>query len=398
VRPHLYDDASTSAFVVLGCMLSFAAVTLVSQHQSLLLRPLRPLVDQPSQTGLATRLAVAYPTAKGFRTGATLAMYSVVVLVIVLLIQISAILDAGIDGAVADATGGWALRVDYNPSTPISEPERALTTGQFAGRVSTVAPLLVATAEADDPLHRTTDSLPVVAVGVPSQLADTAPTLDKHLESLPDDAAAWRLVLADPAYVMVDSYYGSSAGPQGEPISPGSTITLTDPSTGRQLKRAVAGVVSDGTAFYGIGGAEFRYPVLMSQPAADMAFGQAARASSLLLGTPRGQSAERLATDLQGQFLPNGLVATDLRRTVEDGFAASRQFFRLMQGYLALGLLVGITSLGVIMVRAVRERRRTIGVLRAHLASGRGRCNGHSWRRARSLPSKVSRSAPCSAS
>jgi putative ABC transport system permease protein len=39
--------------------------------------------------------------------------------------------------------------------------------------------------------------------------------------------------------------------------------------------------------------------------------------------------------------------------------------FRLMQGYLATGLLVAITGLGVVMVRSVRERRRTIGVLRA---------------------------------
>ena len=36
-----------------------------------------------------------------------------------------------------------------------------------------------------------------------------------------------------------------------------------------------------------------------------------------------------------------------------------------MQGFLALGLFVGIAGLGVVMVRAVRERRRTIGVLRA---------------------------------
>jgi putative ABC transport system permease protein len=36
-----------------------------------------------------------------------------------------------------------------------------------------------------------------------------------------------------------------------------------------------------------------------------------------------------------------------------------------MQGYLALGLLVGIAGLGVVMVRAVRERRRQIGMLRA---------------------------------
>jgi putative ABC transport system permease protein len=36
-----------------------------------------------------------------------------------------------------------------------------------------------------------------------------------------------------------------------------------------------------------------------------------------------------------------------------------------MEGYLGLGLLVGIAGLGVVMVRAVRERRRQIGMLRA---------------------------------
>jgi putative ABC transport system permease protein len=41
------------------------------------------------------------------------------------------------------------------------------------------------------------------------------------------------------------------------------------------------------------------------------------------------------------------------------------QFMRLIQGYLALGLIVGIAGLGVVMVRAVRDRRHHIGVLRA---------------------------------
>jgi putative ABC transport system permease protein len=50
---------------------------------------------------------------------------------------------------------------------------------------------------------------------------------------------------------------------------------------------------------------------------------------------------------------------------VEQNFSANRSFFRLVQGFLALGLLVGIAGLGVVMVRAVRERRRNIGVLRA---------------------------------
>ncbi|MFL6103902.1 MAG: ABC transporter permease, partial [Actinomycetes bacterium] len=69
--------------------------------------------------------------------------------------------------------------------------------------------------------------------------------------------------------------------------------------------------------------------------------------------------------DLQGEFLPQGLVATRIGHLVEQDFAANRSFFHLLQGFLALGLVVGVAGLGVVMVRAVRERRRTVGVLRA---------------------------------
>jgi putative ABC transport system permease protein len=43
----------------------------------------------------------------------------------------------------------------------------------------------------------------------------------------------------------------------------------------------------------------------------------------------------------------------------------THQIFQLFQGYLAMGLLVGIAGIAVVMVRAVRERRRQIGTLRA---------------------------------
>ncbi len=50
---------------------------------------------------------------------------------------------------------------------------------------------------------------------------------------------------------------------------------------------------------------------------------------------------------------------------VQVQLANQQQFFLLMRGYLALGLVVGVAGIGVIMVRAVRERRRQVGVLRA---------------------------------
>ncbi len=51
--------------------------------------------------------------------------------------------------------------------------------------------------------------------------------------------------------------------------------------------------------------------------------------------------------------------------TIEEENAASRAFFRLFTGFMALGLFVGVAALGVVSTRAVVERRQQIGVLRA---------------------------------
>ena len=44
---------------------------------------------------------------------------------------------------------------------------------------------------------------------------------------MPDDAAAWQLVLNDPSYVMVDAFYGSPGGPPGEAIEPGRQYAVS---------------------------------------------------------------------------------------------------------------------------------------------------------------------------
>ena len=167
------------------------------------------------------------------------------------------------------------------------------------------------------------------------------------------------------SYVVLDDTYGTTGGPQGATVAPGDRLELTDRASGTRRTYTVAGVLADGSALYGMGSGEFRYPVLMGKPALRTFFGNQAQVSSLLLRTAPGTDLAELSSRLQAEFLLNGLVATDIQQAVRDGFASSRQFFQLMQGYLALGLLVGITGLGVIMVRAVRERRRTIAVLRA---------------------------------
>lgn len=366
VRPHLYDDSSMTTYIVLGVMLTFAAVFLVSENQNVVLGPMRPLIERPTEAGLATRLAVAFPLARKFRTGATLLMYGIVVFTIVLITQINAIISASVDGQVREATAGYSIRVDYNPNTPIDNPPAALRKDSLGDLVRAVAPLTIATAGATDPGHRTTAPLHAVAVGLPQQALDTGFKLQHRLPGYTDDRAVWELVGRDDRYVVLDASFGSTGGPPGAAFKPGDTLWLSDPTTGRGETKTIAGVLQNGIPFYNAGFSPANaYPVVMSATAVHNQFGSDSQVSSAFVRVAPGTDERQLLTALQGRFLSSSLVATSIKDTVRRMFSGTRAFFQLMDGFLALGLIVGITGLGVVMIRAVRERRRTIGVLRA---------------------------------
>lgn len=72
-----------------------------------------------------------------------------------------------------------------------------------------------------------------------------------------------------------------------------------------------------------------------------------------------------VAQEVERAFLPNGIDVTLMAERFAVGQNIIRGILRLFQGFMALGLLVGIAALGVISTRTVVERRQQIGVLRA---------------------------------
>jgi putative ABC transport system permease protein len=367
LRPKVFDDGSTATFIVLGSLLTFSAVLLLSQNQQLLMRPLRPLIARPTLGGLATRLAVAYPIARRFRTGAILIMYGLVVFTLVLITVIGNLISAGTNAEVRNASGGFGVRADFNPSAPVGDPAQTFTSGRFAGKVDAVAPLTVSGAKVTNLIKGRTDPIDVIVVGADPQLSQAGLfPLSRRLGRLGDDPAVWRAVQSDPGYVILDNFLGQeNGGPGSITYQPGDTLTVTDPATGKAEPKTIAGILKSGQGFYGVGNTGFVSPIIMSQQAARAQFGTGAKLASAMVKPAAGITDQALAAELQGQYLPEGLVATQIRDQVERGLAANRGFFQLMQGFLALGLIVGIAGLGVVMVRAVRERRRNIGVLRA---------------------------------
>jgi putative ABC transport system permease protein len=135
-------------------------------------------------------------------------------------------------------------------------------------------------------------------------------------------------------------------------------VEVRDPQTGRQLRLTVIGVLSD-TAPLDMAG------ISTSQRALAGAFGARARPTVYLFALRRGVDAVATAKKLESAFLADGMQADAISTLLADAVGASLTFDRLIMAFMALGLIVGVTALGVISARSVVERRQQIGVLRA---------------------------------
>jgi putative ABC transport system permease protein len=135
-------------------------------------------------------------------------------------------------------------------------------------------------------------------------------------------------------------------------------IQVRDRQTGKSVELTVIGILSESTPLEMAG-------ISTSQSTLDDAFPGRAYPTIFYFDLAPGMDAAAAATRLESAFLANGMEAESIREVMEDVTAASITFNRLIQGFMGLGLLVGVAALGVISARSVVERRQQIGVLRA---------------------------------
>jgi putative ABC transport system permease protein len=102
-----------------------------------------------------------------------------------------------------------------------------------------------------------------------------------------------------------------------------------------------------------------------SQRTLDAAFPGRAYPTIFYLDLAPGVDESSAASHLESAFIGNGMEAESIHQVMEDVTGASVTFNRLIQGFMGLGLLVGVAALGVISARSVVERRQEIGVMRA---------------------------------
>jgi putative ABC transport system permease protein len=346
--PETTKGADMMLYVVQGVVLTAAAVALVSLQQERLSRLLRLATGRRS---LSLRLGLAYPLARRSRTGLTIAMYALVVFILTFITSLAHMIESEIDTATANVRGGYHVVVDSSAANPVTAGQVAELDG-----VVHVAPLAqgmgffrVDGMSEDSPWALTAFDERFVAGGPPA--------LDDRGDYA-SDREAWEAVLNDPSLAIVDpTFLQMAGGPAKFTAEPGAQIGVTDPTTGRTRTLTVAALApSDFLIQNGL---------LYGAEGARTFFGREPAFDRLYVALRPGVDAEAFAADVQARYLQHGTEASSLEEIMAEGFTMTRQIFQLFQGYLGLGLLVGIAGTAVVMIRAVRERRRQIGTLRA---------------------------------
>jgi len=304
------------------------------------------LLSSRNRPMIEARVAMAYPSARMFRTAASLAMYSLIIFTLAFM----AILANGLvlqQAKVAESTAaGHDIIVQSNRVNPIDPAEIRTLDG-----VTQVSPLIRNSASFLPSWQESSDSLFLdwPLVGIEPGFAEVgAPTLSQRAERFDSDMQALAAVTTDPSLVIVPPWFDANEQPVGQ------TLRVM-PDNGDAWDLEIVGVSENDLAFSG---------VWMSTETA-LQISPHGTVTRLYLATDPAVDADAIASRVEARFLANGADAETFTARVEQ-FGATRQgFFVLLRGYLLLGLVIGIAGLAVTLFRAVRERRRQIGMMRA---------------------------------
>ena len=362
-------------FFISGVMIVLAGVWIVIHNSDLLLGAIVATFGWIRGMPPVLRAAVSYPMQSRFRTGMTLAMFSLVVFTIVTMSFITAAFGS-IFSDTDRLSGGFDVRADAGYAVPIEDMDEALRDAEGVNEddIAAVGTFTGLPVEAKQRgTDRKADTLFVqgvdsgytenVGYGFKSTVAEygTDEEVWTALREEPNTAVISAQLAPTrenfdfgdgPPSIELSGFYGDDAT-----LPDDLYIQAEDSESGRTRDLRVVGVLED-SAF-------FAPSVMTSAATIDDLAGSPVPAQSYQFELADGADAGAVTKDLEKAFAENGLQAVAVEQEIRDGSASQGLFNNLLMGFMGLGLLVGIAALGVIAARSVVERRQQIGMLRA---------------------------------
>ncbi|HEU0246273.1 MAG TPA: FtsX-like permease family protein, partial [Gaiellaceae bacterium] len=362
-----------STWIVAGLLIVVGTVWVIVFNADVLLGAVMRVFGRIRGLAPVLRMSMAYPLRARFRTGTTLAMFTLVVFTLVTGTVSNRSFVNSID--VDDFGGGFQVRAGTIGAAPVDDMATALRSarGTLREDVRVVGSQSVLAVEAKQlGTGRPYESYLTRGLD-PSFLAHTTFGLGAMASGYGSEREVWQAVRDRPGLAVVDSFivprrdnFNFAVPPdfalsgfyfedgEFEPIP----IEVLDKQTETRTKLTVIGILKDTAPIEMVG-------ISTSQQTLTSAFPGRTRPTIHYFALAPGVDAADAAARLESRFLQNGLEAQSIQEVVDDAVAANVTFNRLIQGFMSLGLIVGVAALGVISARAVVERRQQIGVMRA---------------------------------
>jgi putative ABC transport system permease protein len=364
---------SFSVWIASGLLVVMGAAWVIVYNADLLLAAVMAVGGRFRSVAPVLKLAIAYPLRAKFRTGTTLAMFTLVVFTLVAGATISGSFIHSFSNT-AEFSGGFDVRGDVAAVSPIADPKAALANARgldasdfgVIGRQS----YLPVEARQLGASGDTFEDYPVRGLDE-AFLRHTTYEFAAKARGYPDP---WKALAARPGLAIVDGLvaprrddWGAGYVPpefqlRGFFVEDGTfnpvPIAVRDPQTGRSMRLTVIGVLQDFVPLSMIG-------ISTSQTSLEGTFGARVEPTAYYFDLAAGLDARTVATQLESAFLANGLEAEALEEVLDDAIDTQVTFNRIVEGFMGLGLVVGVAALGVISARAVVERRQQIGIMRA---------------------------------
>lgn len=336
-RDTAMNDPDIEVFLLQGVLLVGLATVLLASLDRVWLGAAALLAP----SGVASRLGLAHPLARPVRSALLVAMYALVIFTVTFMAVLNSAFKASAPELARQAGGDYAMVVDSNRSAPLTVEQLESVDG--VETVSAVRRGFVEIGPADD-----LEGWGVSTINA-SWDSSLAPPTDELASEFATSDEAWDAVLSGhdgDAWMMA---------PYDEGFDVGSTVTLQSPS-GATADVRIAGTLRNGWLV--------RSWLYISDDMTDDLWTNVRPVTRHFVDAAEG-SEETVAAEIQGRWPEQGAETATFRGRADEELQEQEGFLQMLQGYLGLGLLIGIAGLGVVLIRAVRERRRELGMLSA---------------------------------
>ena len=366
--------SDVNIWVVGGIITVIGTTWLVMYNSDLIVRVALGSFGRVRGLAPILKIALTYPLTNRFRTGVTLSMFTLVVFTLV----VGGTVTTAFTNAFNDKElfgGGFDIRASAVQINPIGDLEAAIADdASLAAAVDVVADQSLVPVEAvqpgieneygDYPLRGFSDSF----------FDHTAYSLAVRAEGYDSNEAVWQALKNDPTLAIVDALVAPRRDRFGfgapvpdfaldgfyyeDGVMQPTKIEVRNPLSGETYELTVIGVLQEVIPDHMIG-------ITTSQRFVEASFPDRSTPTAHLIALTPGVDEEAVAAELESAFLDHGVETVQMSELLEDLVGVNKTFNYLIQGFIGLGLVVGVAALGVVSARTVVERRQEIGVMRA---------------------------------